>query len=78
MRDNREPGPIHKKRNYLQGDIRVPTLLAKVYKEHSPSASCFDLGDMVQSLLRSAGPANINVEIANETRAFVPSIFPQA
>ncbi len=66
------------KMNYPRGSIRVPTLLIEFYEGKGPSSSWSAARDALRRLLNRTGYTSVEVEIVDESRAFLPSIFPQA
>lgn len=65
------------KAKYPRGEIVHLTLCVQVYEGSEPSTRWPDLRTALVALLNASGFQSIQVEIVDESRAFMPSIYPQ-
>lgn len=65
------------KPEYPKGNVKILTLCVKIYKGREQPHGWPELRDALKRLLHTSGFHTIDVEIVDELRAFMPSIFPQ-
>lgn len=66
-----------RKPNYPQGDSENLTFMVEIFQGTQPSTSWFDVMNSLRASLKTSSFGVIDVEIVDESRAFMPAIFPQ-
>lgn len=64
--------------DYPTGNVKRLTLSVEIYKGHEQPNAWAQARDNLHTLLRNAGFESIDVDIVDESRAFMPCVFPQS